>query len=68
MASLDGVVVFMNKLRRIHEFLTNTKVALQAMSVEPESERSEESRALVNERLYEVNYILDKFWEIVEGE
>ena len=66
MASLDGVVVFMGKLRRIHEFLTNTKMSLRAMSCD--TTQSEEARTLINNRLYEVNYILDKFWEIIEGE
>ena len=62
MASLDGVVVFMGKLRRIHEFLTNTKKALLEMhDVNPLDQG-------VTNRLYEVQYILDKFWEIVEGE
>ena len=62
MASPDGVVVFMGKIRRIHEFLVNNKKALQEMhEARPEDEK-------ISNRLYEMNYTLDKFWEIVEGE
>ena len=62
MVAVDGVSVFMGKLRRIHEFLTNTENALFEMySINPLDQG-------ITNRLYEVRYILDKFWEIIERE